>query len=158
MFVVQSIPKDDITNVPQAILEKLGMGLHRKDSHPLNTCKKRMESYFAGIEGGVGGAEKNDTNINNNNHNTKKIVKPTFSFVDNLSPIVSAKECFDDLLIPATHEARSPLNTYFLNKDTVLRPHTSAHQCHHLTDGNRAFLITGDVYRRDTSECSIYHS
>jgi len=132
-----------MTNVPQTIFAKLGVGLHRKDSHPLNTCKKRIESYFDGVEGGVGGAEITSPKIQK--------IKPKFAFVDDVSPIVTAKENFDDLLMPDDHEARSPVNTYFLNKDTVLRTHTSAHQCHHLNTGHRAFLITGDVYRRDTS-------
>ena len=41
---------------------------------------------------------------------------------------MSTWQNFDSLLIPEGHQARSPKDTYYLNKDTVLRPHTSAHQ------------------------------
>lgn len=38
----------------------------------------------------------------------------------------------------------------------VLRCHTSAHQAETLRQGQRAFLITGDVYRRDSIDQSHY--
>ena len=38
----------------------------------------------------------------------------------------------------------------------VLRCHTSAHQAETLRKGQRAFLITGDVYRRDSIDQSHY--
>ena len=38
----------------------------------------------------------------------------------------------------------------------MLRCHTSAHQAETLRKGQRAFLITGDVYRRDSIDQSHY--
>lgn len=54
---------------------------------------------------------------------------------------------FDDVLVPADHVSRSPNDTYYVDDKTVLRCHTSAHQLELLQRGERAFLITGDVYR-----------
>ena len=35
---------------------------------------------------------------------------------------------FDDVLTPEDHVSRSPNDTYYVNSETVLRCHTSAHQ------------------------------
>lgn len=38
----------------------------------------------------------------------------------------------------------------------VLRCHTSAHQAEQLRKGEKSFLLTGDVYRRDSIDASHY--
>ncbi len=38
----------------------------------------------------------------------------------------------------------------------LLRAHTSAHQCQFMRQGHKAFLCTGDVYRRDDIDASHY--
>ena len=45
--------------------------------------------------------------------------------------------------MPADHVSRSPNDTYYIDADTVLRCHTSAHQAATLRQGQSAFLITG---------------
>ena len=45
--------------------------------------------------------------------------------------------------MPADHVSRSPNDTYYIDTDTVLRCHTSAHQAATLRQGQSAFLITG---------------
>ncbi len=45
--------------------------------------------------------------------------------------------------MPADHVSRSPNDTYYIDSDTVLRCHTSAHQAATLRAGHSAFLITG---------------
>ena len=50
---------------------------------------------------------------------------------------------FDEVLVPADHVSRSPNDTYYIDTDTVLRCHTSAHQAATLRQGKSAFLITG---------------
>ena len=50
------------------------------------------------------------------------------SVFDNLSPIVTTKQNFDSLLIPADHVSRKNSESYYLNRGTMLRAHTSAHQ------------------------------
>ncbi|PRP81591.1 phenylalanyl-tRNA synthetase [Planoprotostelium fungivorum] len=81
---------------------------------------------------------------------------PTFTFFDNLNPIVSTHKCFDSLLTPKDHVSRRPSDTYYINKDTVLRTHTSAHQTELMSNHNNAFLVTGDVYRRDEIDSTHY--
>lgn len=43
-----------------------------------------------------------------------------------------------------------------MTTDSVLRCHTSAHQTEFLRAGTRAFLCTGDVYRRDSIDSTHY--
>jgi len=76
--------------------------------------------------------------------------------LDDLSPIVSTHENFDSLLIPQDHVSRRKSDTYYLNNDTLLRCHTSAHQSKLLKQGMRKFLVTGDVYRKDEIDATHY--
>lgn len=50
---------------------------------------------------------------------------------------------FDEVLVPADHVSRNPNDTYYIDPDTVLRCHTSAHQAELLRKGESAFLVTG---------------
>ena len=45
--------------------------------------------------------------------------------------------------MPPDHVSRSPNDTYYIDQDTVLRCHTSAHQAELLRQGHAAFLVTG---------------
>ena len=63
---------------------------------------------------------------------------------------------FDDVLVPADHVSRSYNDTYYVDADTVLRCHTSAHQANLLREGYTNFLVTGDVYRRDSIDSTHY--
>uniref|UniRef100_A0A7S2YMS4 phenylalanine--tRNA ligase n=1 Tax=Entomoneis paludosa TaxID=265537 RepID=A0A7S2YMS4_9STRA len=54
------------------------------------------------------------------------------------------------------HVSRQPSDTYYVNHDTVLRTHTSAHQVELLQSGLDRFLVVGDVYRRDEIDRSHY--
>lgn len=63
---------------------------------------------------------------------------------------------FDDVLVPADHVSRSYNDTYYVDSQTVLRCHTSAHQAELLRDGHTHFLVTGDVYRRDSIDSTHY--
>lgn len=65
---------------------------------------------------------------------------------DNLSPIITTHQAFDELLFEPHHPGRSPTDTYYVTPNTVLRPHTSAHQNELLKSGVHSFLCTGDVY------------
>lgn len=62
---------------------------------------------------------------------------------------------FDDVLVPADHVSRSYNDTYYVDSQTVLRCHTSAHQAELLKEHNH-FLVTGDVYRRDSIDSTHY--
>ncbi|KAK4771996.1 hypothetical protein SAY86_013771 [Trapa natans] len=132
------IARDDVVrdeptnNIPDTIFTKLGMQLHRRNQHPIGILKNAIYDYF-------------DTNYEN------KFVK-----FDDLCPIVSVKENFDDVLVPPDHVSRSYNDTYYIDPQTVLRCHTSAHQAEILSRGHRHFLVTGDVYRRDSIDSTHY--
>ncbi|KAJ0042260.1 hypothetical protein Pint_18442 [Pistacia integerrima] len=132
------IAKDDVVrddptnNVPDSIFSKLGMQLHRRNQHPIGILKNAIYEYF-------------DTNYPNK-----------FDKFDDLCPIVSVKQNFDDVLVPADHVSRSYNDTYYIDPQTVLRCHTSAHQAELLSGGHNHFLVTGDVYRRDSIDSTHY--
>jgi len=63
---------------------------------------------------------------------------------------------FDEVLVPSDHVSRSPNDTYYVDSETVLRCHTSAHQAETLRKGFTSFLVTGDVYRRDSIDSTHY--
>ena len=57
---------------------------------------------------------------------------------------------FDSLGFPVNHPGRSRSDTYYINADTVLRTHTSAHQADTFRkDASEGYTISADVYRRD---------
>ena len=112
--------------------EKLNKNLHNTTNHPIETIKKIIHNYFG-----------ND-----------------FKKFDDLKPQVSIEDNFDKLLIPKDHVSRGPSDTYYVDHQTVLRTHTSAHQNELLCQGHRQFLVTGDVFRKDTIDAShspVFH-
>lgn len=128
---------DKITNVTPKILEKMGKNLHCKHNHPLNLITRRIENYF-----------------NNNYRNNWRA--PMFSKFDRISPVVALTQNFDSLLVPSDHPSRALSESYYLNSEYMLRAHTSAHQSDLIKQGLDAFLVLGDVYRRDTVDASHY--
>ncbi|KAG4926111.1 hypothetical protein JHK87_051651 [Glycine soja] len=129
----EDVVRDDPTNnVPDNIFSKLGVHLHRRDQHPLGILKNAIYEYF-------------DTNYSNK-----------FNKFDDLCPIVSVKQNFDDVLVPEDHVSRSYNDTYYIDPQTVLRCHTSAHQAELLRTEYTHFLVTGDVYRRDSIDSTHY--
>lgn len=120
-------------NVPPSIAARVGTNLHLEPKHPLNTIKNIIEEFWQ-----------------------KRSSSTDFVRKSSLHPVVSTENNFDALLIPADHVSRSKSDTYYLDKDTVLRTHTSAHQTTLLKSGMDCFLVTGDVYRRDEIDSSHY--
>ncbi|KAN0018526.1 hypothetical protein ACTFIU_011144 [Dictyostelium citrinum] len=127
------IPKDG--NISKSITEKIGKNLHCKRDHPLNIIKKKIQYHF-------------QSKLSDEEHK--------FQFFDSFEPKVSVKENFDELLFPVDHVGRSPNDTYYFSRNQLLRTHTSAHQSQLLRDQQKAFLVTGDVYRRDTIDAVHY--
>lgn len=91
-------------NVPESIFEKIGTNLHQIPNHPICIIKAAIYDYF----------EKRNPGM--------------FHKFDDLKPIVSTVANFDEVLVPSDHVSRSPNDTYYVDKSTVLRCHTSAHQ------------------------------
>lgn len=117
-------------NVTETIASKVGKQLHRDPDHPLGILKASIVDYFR---------------------------PSSFTLYDDLSPVVTTQQNFDSLRIPEDHVSRSYSDTYYLNKTTLLRPHTSAHQVELLKEKqNTRFLVAGDVYRRDEIDSSHY--
>jgi phenylalanyl-tRNA synthetase alpha chain len=128
---------DGFCNIPPHIADKVGRNLHLQRHHPLGILCQIIVQYFQSQE------------------NSGRLLH-SLTHISNLSPLVSTRENFDSLLIPSDHVSRSRSDTYYLNPETVLRTHTSAHQEGLLRQGHDAFLVSGDVYRRDDIDASHY--
>ncbi|KAJ2773039.1 phenylalanyl-tRNA synthetase alpha subunit, mitochondrial, partial [Coemansia nantahalensis] len=137
---------DEWTNATQAILDKTGRRLLHQRSHPLAILKELIFSEF-----------------------------PDYAHYDSLDPVVSTYQNFDSLGFAPDHPGRAQSDTYYLNRSTLLRTHTSAHQLQLLAagrarsrellgrakngaraPGNERFLVAADVYRRDEIDASHY--
>jgi phenylalanyl-tRNA synthetase alpha chain len=81
---------------------------------------------------------------------------PLFTVCEHERRVVSIAENFDSLLTPDDHISRKATDTYYINKDRLLRAHTSAHQHSLIRSGFDAFLCVGDVYRRDEIDKTHY--
>ncbi|KAI4632454.1 uncharacterized protein J4E87_001927 [Alternaria ethzedia] len=115
-------------NTPSTILDAIPRRLHLQPDHPLTITQKLIESRFPGYK----------------THN-------------DLFPIVTTGQNFDSLGFPLDHIGRSRTDTYYINKETVLRTHTSAHQADTFRNNeSEGYLISADVYRRDAIDRSHY--
>ncbi|MDR2282016.1 MAG: hypothetical protein LBE37_02345 [Sphingobacterium sp.] len=116
-----------MNNIPKSINEKRTLKLHNNVQHPVCQLKRKIQTYFHDV-----------------------------TAFDDLSEVVSTKGNFDELLLPEDHPARSVNDTYYLDADRVLRTQTSAHQNELLKQGYESFIVTGDVYRKDTIDRTHY--
>lgn len=123
----QCFPSDNWTNITPSIISKTALQLHNKPSHPLSTLRGLVESAY-----------------------------PDFTHVSSISPLVSPHKNFDELSFPVDHPGRSVTDSYYVNKDMMLRTHTSAHEVEMFRRGETKWLLTADVYRRDEIDASHY--
>ncbi|XP_037374713.1 phenylalanine--tRNA ligase, mitochondrial [Talpa occidentalis] len=133
----RSYPQDEHSNLSRRVLSLVGRNLHRRPHHPLGLLAQRVRAHFHACYPGRGGA-------------------PLFAVLDDLPPVVTPWQNFDSLLIPAGHPSRRRGDNYYLNRSHMLRAHTSAHQWELLRAGLDAFLVVGDVYRRDQIDRQHY--
>ena len=124
-------------NVTDSIRAKVGANLHLRPDHPLGQLKATIQRYFESGAGAQGVATK-------------------FNTFDNMSPVVTTRQNFDDLLIPEDHVSRRVTDTYYLDDTRLLRCHMTAHQAELIRDGQKAWLMIGDVYRRDEVDATHY--
>ncbi|KAI1745434.1 phenylalanyl-tRNA synthetase mitochondrial precursor [Xylaria scruposa] len=121
---------DSWFNAPPNIIDKVPRRLHLQKDHPVYITRQIIESVFP---------------------------PPTFKYHNDLNPVVTTHQNFDSLGFPKDHTGRAKSDTYYVNCDTLLRTHTSAHQAEtfraNLSDG---YLISADVYRRDEVDRSHY--
>lgn len=126
----KSYKTDEWTNVPKLILELTDRQLHQNPNHPIGILRELIQSNFKGLG---------------------------YTFYNDFRPTVTTFENFDVLGFPTDHPGRSKLDTYYLNKDHLLRTHTSAHEheCFQLCE-TPGYFITADVYRRDEIDRTHY--
>lgn len=126
---------EEMTNITPSIIDLTDRSLHLKPNHPIGILRKLIEGKL------------NDG-------------KKAYTAYDEFKPVVSVFENFDSLGFPKDHPGRSKSDTYYINKDTLLRTHTSAHELECFKNipkyNNDGFLITADVYRRDEIDKTHY--
>lgn len=135
-----TIQRDEFCNVSTKITDMIGMNLYKQPNHPLGILSNSIKTFF----------------LNDSTPKSQINAKDTFKIYDSLSPIVDVKDCFKDLLVEDSHETMSPKNTYFINKNHVLRTHMTTHDVDLLKKGEEAFISIGDVYRRDSIDATHY--
>lgn len=121
---------DEWTNVPPQILSLTERQLHQNPDHPIGILRELIENKFKDLG---------------------------YTFYNDFKPVVTTFENFDVLDFPKDHPGRSKLDTYYLNKDHLLRTHTSAHE-HECFQSCQTpgYFITADVYRRDEIDRTHY--
>lgn len=100
---------DNYTNVTPKISSYMGRNLYLQKDHPLSIVRQQIVNYFYKVF------------VNSKGN-------PQFSVFDNLNPVVSVQQNFDNLLIPKNHPSRAKSDCYYVNKLHLLRAHTTAHQ------------------------------
>ena len=123
----QNFKVDGTTNITQSIIAKLPLRLHNQPAHPLGILRSKIESHFR-----------------------------DYAHLSSLNPVVTPAQNFDSLGFPADHPGRSVVDSYYVNKDYMLRTHTSAHEVETFAAGHSKWLLTADVYRRDEIDSSHY--
>lgn len=138
-LIVNSIEykRDDWTNLTPRIQSHLNRNIYLQDHHPLSIIRKKIVDHFY------------KSFVSNRGN-------PLFSVADNLSPVVSISQNFDSLLIPDNHVSRKKSDSFYLNREYMLRAHCTAHQLDLLKSGLDNFLVIGDVYRRDEIDASHF--
>ncbi|CAK7230828.1 phenylalanyl-tRNA synthetase alpha subunit, mitochondrial [Sporothrix curviconia] len=117
-------------NTPANVIAAASRRLHLQEDHPIAITRQIIESRFPA---------------------------PEFRYVNSLHPVVSAFQNFDSLGFPLDHPGRARSDTYYVNKDTLLRTHTSAHELETFrANASPGFLLSADVYRRDEVDRTHY--
>jgi phenylalanyl-tRNA synthetase alpha chain len=126
----QSFEKDSMTNVTASILKRANTNeLLQERDHPLAIVKEKIFNYFKGLN---------------------------FVCKDVLNPIVTVKQNFDELGFPMDHVGRTLNDSYYINREWMLRTHMTANEREQLKAGLTKFIIAGDVYRRDEIDATHY--
>lgn len=124
-----------MSNVSPSIIAKLDRKMFQNPAHPVGIVKELIWNYFKGF---------------------KDVNEEGFKCFDHLDPIVSAEQNFDSLCFPSDHVGRTSSDSYFINNRTLLRTHMTANEPEYIRMGQRAFLVSGDVYRRDEIDSTHY--
>ena len=121
---------DSWSNVTPSIASYLDRKLHLSPSHPISLTRELITSRFP---------------------------ETKFTHYTDFPAVVSTGENFDLLGFPIDHPGRSRTDTYYVNRETVLRTHTSAHEVEAFrATQTPGYTISADVYRRDAVDRSHY--
>ena len=134
--------RDHMTNVTPKILSHLDRNLHLQKQHPLCLTKQNIVNYMYAKY--------------SHHRGTSHRGLPVFSVHDQISPVVTLEQNFDNLLVPKDHVSRKKSDSYYVDSGHMLRAHTSAHQSDLIKMGLDNFLVVGDVYRRDEIDATHY--
>lgn len=120
-----------MNNIPQSILDKVGISLYKQDGHPIEIVKQKVFQYFSDL--------------------------PKIE-IDN--PYISTEYNFDRLRVPANHPSRSITDTFYKSDNEVLRTHMTCY-LYHMGSSNTGesqlkYIICGDVYRKDAIDATHY--
>lgn len=122
--------RDSWTNLTPRIQSHIGRNIYLQPHHPLSIVRQHIVEYFY---------KSFTTNRGN----------AIFTVCDRIHPVVTTDQNFDSLLVPRDHVSRKKSDSFYLDRDRMLRAHCTAHQAELLKSGLDNFLIVGDVYRRD---------
>lgn len=130
VFDGTSYPCDDTTNIPPFVLDLATRKLHQNPDHPIGILRTMVESDLANMG---------------------------YTFYNDFKPAVTTFQNFDVLGFPPDHPGRSMSDTYYFNRDNLLRTHTSAHEheCFQVCP-TPGYIITADVYRKDEIDRTHY--
>ncbi|CCH45989.1 phenylalanyl-tRNA synthetase alpha chain [Wickerhamomyces ciferrii] len=121
---------DEWTNVTPSILGLTQRQLHLNNDHPIGILRNLIENRFKDMG---------------------------YTFYNQFKPVVTTQENFDSLGFPEDHPGRSKTDTYYINKSTLLRTHTSAHENECFQKNTTpGYFISADVYRRDEIDRTHY--
>ena len=115
-------------NVPENVAAKVGKGLLHTPNHPLQIIKNAIFGHFPS----------------------------DWKLYDDFGPVVTAEQCFDDLLVPKDHVSRLPSETFYVDDEHVLRTHTSAHRASLFLEETAHFCARVMLTERDTVDVSHY--
>lgn len=121
---------DEWTNIPPFILDLTKRQLHQNPNHPIGILRDLIEQNFRGMG---------------------------YEFYNDFKPTVTTFQNFDVLGFPQDHPGRSKSDTYYLDKNHLLRTHTSAHEHECFQESKQpGYFITADVYRKDEIDRTHY--
>lgn len=153
---------DGHSNITPTILDLVDRELIHSPCHPLNLIALKIKEYFSRPRPLFKSFEQIRQRFFASNPMcaTFQDANICFSTYDSISPIVSTYENFDALGIGSDHPARAPSDTYYINQNTVLRTHMTTHERRFLSQSPpsapMAFILLGDVYRRDQVDSLHY--
>jgi len=123
---------DNHTNIREKVISYVGRNVYQIPNHPISILGSLIHEHFGS----------------------------RYDAIPGQSPVVTPSQNFDSLAFPEDHQGRQASDSYYINKDWMLRTHTSAHEVEIFKRGHKRWLFTADVYRRDEIDSShnlVFH-